>query len=385
MRFSTASASLIGLSTLVTAAPFSFANNPLGNSFPNPSADQLIAIEKQAHGSLPNGGPPATITEDTKTSLRLIAFNELMEVAFFTELLSNITNNVDGYHIHNRETERYIIKALTAIQAQEELHLLNANGALGHFNAGPIQPCQYNFPVTNLADAIGLASTFTDVVLGTLQDVQTLFGIGMSILPFPPPTPQSLTSLSLSDGDNGLIRGVASVIGQEGEQNGFFRNILSKLPSALPFLTTSTREFAFSALNQNFVIPNSCPNSNTIALPIFSPLTVLTSPKDLSSSTTSVNFQFTLPSSGAKSTWKSDWSGLSLVYINQQNKPVVETLTNAVVSGETVTFTAAFPFDGFTFGNGLTIAVVADATADLTSADAVAKATVFGPGLIEVN
>ena len=63
----------------------------------------------------------------------------------------------------------------------------------------------------------------------------------------------------------------------------------------------------------------------------------------------------------------------------------METLTNAVVSGETVTFTAAFPFDGFTFGNGLTIAVVADATADLTSADAVAKATVFGPGLIEVN
>jgi hypothetical protein len=56
------------------------------------------------------------------------------------------------------------------------------------------------------------------------------------------------------DGDIGLIRGVASVIGQEGEQNGFFRFKADKIPSAVPFLTTSTREFAFSTLNQNFVL-----------------------------------------------------------------------------------------------------------------------------------
>jgi hypothetical protein len=78
--------------------------------------------------------------------------------------------------------------------------------------------------------------------------------------------------------DFGLVRPAASVIGQEGEQNGFYRSMLGKVPSALPFLTTGTREFAFSSLVQTFVVPGSCPNINTIPLPVFAPLTLVTAP-----------------------------------------------------------------------------------------------------------
>lgn len=177
-----ASASLIGLSCLavVSAAPtpFSYGNNPLGNNFPTPAASQIAAIETQAHGSLPNGPPPPTPHADTLTSLRLIAFNELFEVAYFTELLNLIKSKADGFWDDSKDMS-FIIDALTAVQAQEELHALNANGALTKFDPkGPVQPCQYNFPVNNLDDAIALASTFTDVVLGTLQDVATLLGSG---------------------------------------------------------------------------------------------------------------------------------------------------------------------------------------------------------------
>jgi hypothetical protein len=346
-----------GLSCLsvVSAAPFKF---PLSNGFPtiaNPS-DALTDIEKIAHGSLPNGAPPATVTDDTLTSLRLIAFNELAEVAFFTELISNITNKVDGFNnIGDDRTTDFILNALKAVQAQEELHALNANGALNHFNAGPIQPCQYNFPVTTFSEAIALASTFTDVVLGTLQDVQSLLA---------------------TDGDAGLIRGVGSVIGQEGEQNGFYRSLLDKIPSALPFLTTSTREFAFSALNQGFVVAGSCPNINTINLPIFKALTVETSEIDAKSET----LEFSIaPISGM------DYTTLSLVYINQQNTPVVEKLQDIDVKSDKVTFKALFPFDGTTFGNGLTIAALTSGATTFANADAVAKATIAGPGLIEIN
>jgi len=233
---------------------------------------------------------------------------------------------------------------------------------LNHFNAGPIQPCQYNFPVSNIEDAITLASTFTDVVLGTLQDVATLLG---------------------TDGDAGLIRGIASVIGQEGEQNGFYRNLLGKNPSALPFLSASTREFAFSALNQNFVVPGSCPNIQTISLPIFGTLNVDTT--NIQPQSQTLKFSFDLPTGGPQPEWKSDYSGLSLVYINQQNTPVVEPIQNVQLTGTTITFEALFPFDQATFGNGLTISAVALNSGDLTSADGVAKATVFGPGLIEIN
>jgi hypothetical protein len=338
--------------------PFKF---PLSNGFPDiqSGSQALNAIEDQAHGLLPNGPPPATPpAADDLTSLRLIAFNELWEVAFFTELLANITNNVVGYQFQDASQKQTLVDAITAIQAQEELHTLNANGALAHFNAGPIQACQYIAGVDNLQDAIGLASTFTDVVLGTLGDVQTHFG---------------------QNGDAGLIRGVAAVIGQEGEQNGFYRSLLGELPSQAPFLTASTREFAFSKLNQQFVVPGSCPNSNTIDLPIFGVLNLLTSevkPQDQS-------LQFSFSASG-KYTQYTSTEGLSLVLINQQNVPVVEPITQAQVGKDgTVTFSANFPFNENKM-HGLTIAVVAQGSSFATIDD-VAKATVFGPALIEVD
>lgn len=334
---------------------------PLANGFPNiqnPSS-VLTQIEQQAHGTLPNGPPPpAAPAADDLTSLRLIAFNELWEVAFFTELLANITNNVPGYQFQDSAQRQTAINAITAVQAQEELHLLNANGALGHFNAGPIQPCTYQSPVSNFQDAIKLAATFTDVVLGTLGDVQTKFGL---------------------NGDSGLIRGVAAVIGQEGEQNGFYRNLLGEIPSANAFLTASAREFAFSALNQNFVVPGSCPNSNTIALPVFGDLTLDTP----TISAQDQQLQFSFSATGQYSQYSSG-QGLSLVYINQQNVPVVLPITGAQNKGGEVTFSANFPFtENLMFG--LTIAAVTSSAGPFADVDAVAKATLFGPALIEVQ
>lgn len=375
MHSKIASVSLVGLSclsTIASAAPFSF---PLSNGFPNVAkpSSQLTAIEQQAHGTLSNGPPPPSLTADTLTSLELIAFNELFEVAYFTELLSNVTNNIPGYQIMDSNERNSVIAALTAVQAQEELHVLNANGALAHFNATPIQPCQYNFPVSDFTSAIALASTFTDVVLGTLQDV---------------------ASLLATDGDDGVIRGIVSVVGQEGEQNGFYRSLLGKIPSALPFLTTSTREFAFSALNQNFVVPGSCPNIGVINLPIFQALNVDTQNIQPTSQTLEFSVSIACNNRGNSSSnghWKKDaghdsnyYSSLSLVYINQQNLPVVEQITNVYIKGDTVTFQANFPFDQFLM-NGLTIAAVTKTAGPFASADAVAKDAIFGPGLIEIN
>jgi hypothetical protein len=369
MLSSIISASLLGLSCLsvVSGAPFSFHNDPVGNGFPAIAANslQLNLTEEAAHGSLSDAPPPPVSPKaDSLKSLRLIAFNELFEVAFFTELLFNITNHVDGYEIHHDGARDFIVKALTVVQAQEELHALNANNALNHFTNEVILPCQYNFPVSTFEEAINLASTFTDVVLGTLQDVQQLFGVA---------------------GDNGLIRGVGSVIGQEGEQNGFYRQLLGKTPSALPFLTTSTREFAFSAL-QGFVVEGSCGNLDAVGLQIFDPLTLVT-PK-VEPGIQKLTFSF--EAKDVQPSWNADYSGLSLVYINQQNLPRVEKLINPKKdSNNIVTFDAVFPFhiptEGAQFGNGLTIAAVTNSSGPFTSADAVANVTVFAPALIEIN
>lgn len=326
---------------------------PLANGFPNPSQDQIMAIQKQADGTLPNGPPPPTLSPEGVTNLRLIALNELFEVAFYTELIYNVTNKLHGYDLgYGHE---YVLDTLTAIQAQEELHLLNANGALQHFNQEPIQPCKYSFPVTDFQSAIALAGTFTDVVLGTLQDVNQIFA---------------------KNGDDGLVRAVSSVIGNEAEQEGFFRLVQKKRASSQPFLTTSVRDFAFTAI-QGFTLPGSCPNINTISLKTFKPLAVVS--QNIQPATQNIKFSFAKADAGTE-----DWASLSVVYINQQNVPIVKSLQNPNVEGDMVVFEAQFPFDEFLM-HGLTIAAVTKGSGPFASADAVAEAAIFGPGLIEID
>lgn len=215
----------------------------VNDGFPNLSAQQLQAVELIAHGTLPNGAPPPSLSAQGGVNLQFIEFNENFEVAFFGSLLHNITTGVGGFEISDASQKTFIIQAITAVLAQEELHATNARNALTHFGRTLVNPCpSYVFPTTNFEDAIVLAKTFTDVVLGTLQDVINIFAV---------------------NGDAGLPGAIAAVVGQEGEQNGLYRILENKnlIPSALPFLTTSTRDFAFSAL-QSFV-NGYCPASES--------------------------------------------------------------------------------------------------------------------------
>jgi hypothetical protein len=311
---------------------------PLANGFPNPSQDKLLQIQIDAHGTIPNGGPPPKLSPEGITNLQLIALNEIFEVAYFTELVFNLTEKVPGYDLGYGH--QYVLDALHSIVAQEQIHLLNANGALKKFN---------------FQAAIRLAGTFTDLVMGTLQDVNMIFA---------------------QNGDAGLVRAVSSVIGNEGEQEGFFRLVQKKRPSAQPFLTTSTRDFAFSAL-QGFVIPGSCPNLSTIKLKTFKALAVET--PDIKAATQNIKF-----SVAKKDADVYQAKELKVVYINAQNVPIVKHLENVQILNEKVTFEAAFPYDEFLL-NGLTVVAVTHGKESFASADEVSDAAVFGPGLIEID
>ena len=116
MRF-TSSAILLALSAAaarVAATPFKF---PLPDGFPNPSPVQLAIIQKEAGGTLPNGPLPTILKSAGVTTLQLLALNELFEVAYFTELLSNVTNGVPGYDAKSIAPldKTYVVNALTAV------------------------------------------------------------------------------------------------------------------------------------------------------------------------------------------------------------------------------------------------------------------------------
>ncbi|PWY79308.1 putative sexual development protein [Aspergillus heteromorphus CBS 117.55] len=325
---------------------------------PNPDDSQLQQISLNAHGTPPNSPLPATISQNGITNLQLIAFNELFEVAFFNQLLLNITTNVEGYFIANDADRDFTIQVLTAILAQEEVHALTANTGLKHFNQVPIEPCNYTFPVSTFDEAIALAATFTDVVLGTLQDVIVRFAAA---------------------NDVDLTRIIAATIGNEGEQQGWFRLLQDKIPSESPTLTTSDVNFAFTAI-QSFVIPGTCPNIELINLKTFPALNIVTPPE---AKTQEILVSFSVSKEEAQSLADGK---LWLTYVNQLNVPITEPLGLFEVDKEegVVVAKALFPYDDNLL-NGLTIAAVTGSEGPFADVNAVAEATLFGPGLIIVN
>ncbi len=228
------------------------------------------------------------------------------------------------------------------------------NGILTSANQTAIKPCEYQFPVTNFIQAIALAQTFTDIVLGTLPEAQAIFAAD-------------------AGDESPLVPLFGSVLAQEGEQVGFYRFAQKKTPSAAPFLTGGSPSFAFTAI-QMFIVPGSCPQPlSNVNLTTFGPLTVVTTPM-----AKNMTLEFAVPGTVSA-------SANSIVYLSGANLPVTVPISNvSAVAGKTL-FSASFPFASG-FANGLTIAaLVKGAGQTFKSNDAVAAATVYGPGLIEVN
>ena len=342
------------LSTLAAPAP---TPSRLPNGYPSPNPSQLAEIEHKAGGSLPNTPLPTSLTPAAIAALQLIALNEAFEVAFFNSLLHNITTDVPGYTVPSAYDRTYIINAITAVQNQEQLHFLGANGILESAQATQVAPCEYKFPVSDFLSAITLANTFTDVVLGVLPQGQTVWaGDGGDELP--------------------LVNLFGAVIAQEGEQNGFYRSVQHKVPSAAPFLTTEGPQFAFSFLKA-VIVPGSCPGAELVSktIPTFKPLTVV------SKLTTGVNQTVSYSVPGEVAVDQNE-----IVYISGQNLPISVPIHNVrSVSGSASMFEASLPFEAG-FAQGLTIAALVKGTGTkFLSLSEVAKNTIYGPGIVEIE
>ena len=117
----------------VAATPFKF---PLPDGFPNPSPAQLAVIEKEAQGSLPNGPLPTILKSTGVTTLQLLALNEIFEVAYFTELLANVTNNVTGYDAKSIAPleKKYVVDTLTAVVNVSSFEIQNLHDLECHYH-----------------------------------------------------------------------------------------------------------------------------------------------------------------------------------------------------------------------------------------------------------
>lgn len=214
-------------------------------------------------------------------------------------------------------------------------------------------PSNYSFPVSSFDDAIRFASLFTSIVLGAQQDLARIFA---------------------NNSDADLVGLMASIIGQEGEQEGFYRLLQGKLPNELPFLTTVTRGFLFTAL-QRVIVPGSCANPEGVNLTAYVPLELVTMPVAESSN---ITIKYDVGDPCATNT------SLSAVYLNQQNLPLVQNVVHRSVQGNMVTAEVFFPYDEYRM-NGLTVLALTNTTGPFVDATEVQNVTVFGPAFFIVN
>lgn len=225
-------------------------------------------------------------------------------------------------------------------------------------------PCEYTFPTTNFREAIDIAETFTAVVLGALQDANVLF---------------------TKDGAQDFVRLLSSVIGQEGEQNGYYRVVLERIPSESPFLTTVPGPFAYSAL-QRFVVPGSCPFPlSNINLPIFPPImtnggaVALVQPRDQT-----LSFEADLSKSDkARRYVGNSGGGLFLTYTTGQLLPISVPLSDVKWRGSVISFKANFPYEENIMA-GFSHAALTSSKG-FASAGAVVESALAGPAIIQVD
>ncbi|KAK4641289.1 hypothetical protein QC761_611060 [Podospora bellae-mahoneyi] len=340
------------------------------DGFPNPNATQLEFIEDVADGTLSDAPPRPSLNESSIPIFQLISFNENFEVAFFSSLIENITTDEPGFTLPT-EKKMEILETWRPSwlpPQQEQLHTIDASKVLKHFNASPIpDPCEYVFPgATDINSSISLAATFTDVVLGTLQEAAERLAV---------------------NGDLGPIREVASIIGQEGQQSGFYRLLLNQKPSQKPFLTTNVGAFAWSALQQ-FVV--SCPfKIGEIEIPIFPPLEVahVTGGQTIEPRDQRLSFVANLTCSSEAEQFINETSpDLFVTYFSGQLLPISLPVEDVEWFGENnaqLRFEAEFRFEENILV-GLTIAALTSKD-NFTTYSEVVGATIAAPGLIEVT
>lgn len=105
---------IVAFASFVAAVPSIPRNASPSDGYPSPNPSQLAVISQQADGTLPNEAP-AALSDATVPLIQAIAFVEEFEVAFFSSLLQNVTNEIHGYTDFNLLEKDAIVNILTNI------------------------------------------------------------------------------------------------------------------------------------------------------------------------------------------------------------------------------------------------------------------------------
>ncbi|KAI4165840.1 MAG: hypothetical protein LQ342_000271 [Letrouitia transgressa] len=303
-----------------------------------------LSIADIAGGDVPNGGPPASISDTAVAFFQGVNFLENLESTFFAHGLRNLT---EAWNHNNAFNE--VIEVVRKVQAQEVIHTQTATTILKHFNKQTFEPCEYVFPVENAKEFLSLANTITSV------------GIGAVI--------NGAATLAMSD--PGLVQGPASIIGTEARHDAFFRlAALGVVPNPAPFDTRISAPFALN-LASEFIVLGSC-KTGMPSFPVIPPLKAEVG-KDVLVTGTGKDIEFSFEAAKVE---VKEGEALWIGWVNQNNKFV---FTEAKVVGDGKVKT--------TIPEKLSSVAFAALTKSKEAADvnALTKITIAGPAPVQIS
>ncbi|KAL8743869.1 MAG: hypothetical protein Q9190_003823 [Brigantiaea leucoxantha] len=304
-----------------------------------------VDIADVAGGTVPNGPPPKNISQTAVTFFQNVNFLENLEAAFFEEGLQNLT----AWNKHHKLDT--VIEVVAKVQAQEVIHTQTATTVLQLFNKPTFLPCKYSFPVSDVEQFLLLANTITSA------------GIGFVI--------NGAATLALTD--PGLVQGPASIVGAEARHDAFFRlSALHVVPNPAPFDTRISAPYALNLASQ-FIVPGSCPSG----MPSFPVIPALTADVPQDQLVTGTGGQITFSFDATAVDIKNGGEGLSIGWVNQNNKFQFTEARFGADSGKVET----------DIPEGLASAAFAVLTSGKDAADvnALTKITVAGPAVVQIS
>lgn len=250
------------------------------------------------------------------------------------------------------------VNNLIAVQkaaAQEEVHVATIEALLQHNGAQTINPCQYEFPVSNAEEFFALANIITSVGIGAIFDLQD----------------------GVSQTDPGLEVSVSGIVTVESRHDAFFRMTAGETPNPSPFDTHISGAWAYN-LALDFIIPGSCGNglpASITSIPVFPPLGLVGTNEPAFASTNSIGtLVFTVNTMQMPSSWSH--RPLFMGWVNQEMAPIYTPVT--VMNGNQLQTQVPTGMNGMAF-----VALTGQNTAaDVT---ALTAATIAGPLPIPIS
>ncbi|KAH7321154.1 hypothetical protein B0I35DRAFT_450627 [Stachybotrys elegans] len=341
---------------------------PSENGFPTPNEDQLRTIQLDAEGRLPDRPYPTSLSSDVVALYQVYTFLEQATSGFFAQMWNNVTNNDPGYEIFVAEDRNVILEVIDTAIAQEQVRALRGMSILSAAGAYVPEPCVYGTNAATYIDAVDTSQTLLTLATGFQQN---------------------LAKVLAREEQYELLQQEMSIAGPIGEESGFFRANLFRLPNEGPFTTYVPAVFMWSYIRAFGLLGGGhCDwDLNTIAMPVVADLRPggrrrLFVPAEDQDLLFQVDWnQVTAPGAGAYV--GGDGSGLYLTWIVGQLEPFSVSVNNVTWNGRLMTFFASFPFTENVM-SGTSIAALTT-TNTFDSVEDIVDSALAGPGIVQCD